>query len=214
MSILDKSNFDHLHEGERGFVIGGGASITSLIDELFDFCLLDDEITVAVNQSFQLGNPKYVTSLDNGFLARNKGRFPSDPALRFLLPSQVSRTPECVDRVVILQKQTQECDFPKHLTDPLPHMSNSGAFGILVAHLLGLNPIYLLGFDGIKVEGKSHFHSDYPHWKLNDGQVEAMAKHSRRVIEVLIDAGITIYSCSSVSLLNDILEYKDIRGVL
>lgn len=214
MSILEKSNFDHLHEGERGYVIGGGASIVSLINNGFDFCLLDNEITIAVNQAYKLGNPKYITSVDTGFLGRNKGKFPPHPALRFLLPKQVIKTSECGNRIVTLQKQEGDCPFPTFLTDPLPNIPNSGAFGILLAYLLGLNPIYLIGFDGVKIEGDTHFHNDYGNWKLNDGQVAAMISHSRRVIEVLFERGITIYSCSSVSLLNDILEFVDLNEVI
>jgi len=216
MSILERSNFDNKHKGERGYVIGSGPSISTLIDSGFDFRLLDNEVTLAINQSIKLGELTYATSIDPGFLGRNSGYLNSHRSSTvYLLPSWVTEVPVVKDKILRLQVQREsKVEIPTDLASPLPSNSNSGAFGVMLAYLLGCDPIYLLGFDGKKVEGKIHFHDDYKHWYLSDQQVESMSTKCEKVIRVLVQRGITIYSCSSLSRLNSLLEYRDIREVL
>lgn len=213
MSVLTPSFYSNKHQGRRGFIIGSGPSLRNVLSSNFTFDVFAKEIIVAVNQSYKLGKPNYIVSLDPGFCGRNAGKFPREPSTRFVFPQWVNETPETNERRIRIRVQENCSDIPYTFSSVFPPLQNSGVLGIVIGYLLGLNPIYLLGFDGVKLGGKTHFHMDYGHWKLNDGQVHSFFKKHLAVVNILNDRGVTFYSCSPISLLNEVIPFKDITKI-
>jgi hypothetical protein len=195
----------------RGFVIGSGPSITLLQDEGFDFSRLEGEEVVAVNQSFKLFKcPKYITSTDRGFMNRNRKVLP--PNSTVIVPEHVITKGD--DSVCQISLDENTSNLPTNLTDDFPHTENSGALGILVAYVLGLDPIYLFGLDAVIHEGRIWHHKDYGRWTLNSGQVKEMSYKIEAVITMIEEKGGTVISCSPISRLNERINYISIEEIL
>jgi hypothetical protein len=214
---MDLSKLDSVYSSQRGFVLGGGSSIHVLEDAGFDFRVLNTEVAIAVNQSFKLCNPKVITSTAKDFLQRNKGAWGPDVHEQFcdtliLLPPWIPPVDDEEEDIRIVRlnaEQTYYHDLPYSFTEMIPSREDSGCFGVVLAYLLGCNPIYLLGFDGVLIDKASHFHNDYK-WSLSKIHVTIFRDNFLRIYNMLKGRDVDIFSCSEVSLLNSIIPYKDI----
>jgi hypothetical protein len=200
------------HCGKRGFVVGGGASIGALLDEGFEPSVLDTEIVVGANKAYKFCRLSYFASVDPSFIQRFSAEINLLDCVKFI--------PERYEQGLLVNSVVKLPD-PKlrHKRSTLPtgfltmsHVGGSGTFAIRVAYLLGLNPIYLIGFDCTRLHGKSHFHNDYPKPLL-----EEQAKAFYLALATLVDnlsKNVAIYSCSSISLLNARIPYIPLREVV
>lgn len=217
MSLLPLSHFNSLHEGEPGFVIGGGPSLLDVTDTHMD--ILKTKITIGSNKAYKLFTPKYLVWVDGNFY---------NLFYRELTPL------ECV------KFTKRKWDDPKSNIYGLPcdwenyskgnylvpnsfggdfTFPNSGAFGLIIAHLLGCNPIYLMGID-LKMDGdKTHFHDDYYKKDMvrlakEVGVYERMFCAFRAVINTLNDRNVQVYTTTPGTRLERIIKYVDLGSVL
>lgn len=210
--------FDNKHAGQRGFVIGGGSSIKQIQKE-FNVSLLLNEVTIGANKAYKLITPQYLVWGDYNFFRRFKSDLvdlnctmfygyvkgydedPPDNDPRFISLTRIIEGPE---RNLLPVSFTKEISF----------WQNSGVVALRIAYLLGCNPIYLLGID-LKNQGEDiWFHEGYG---SSNGAGARWYEFSRQVfvktIQQIKEKGVDVYSCSSISLLNDVAPFMDINNL-
>jgi hypothetical protein len=210
MSTLDPCFYNNKWKDARCFVIGGGPSIQHILKEKFSFNKLINERVVTTNQSFKLAPWGYIASADPGFWGRNSTVLPKDENCRIFYPHDYKCFGAEGDPRAVFIHRRSTSEIPTSFADPFPLSLNSGAFGILTAYLLGCKTLYLVGMDATTCDGKSHYHNDY-NIQLNQSQSEGLQRSQRIVIRTLLERGVKVFSCSSISVLNDELPYLDIR---
>lgn len=207
---MDTDSLDNKHKGRRGFIIGGGPSILKLQEEGFSFSQLDQEITVGVNKAYKLLTPTYLVFIDNSFHRKFKEEVEAVQCTKFFNGSCKYRD-ETTFPLEAFGDHKAKSTFlvPKSLYAPISLWNNSGVAAIRIAYLLGLNPIYLIGIDLTVQKNTSHFHTDYGiigrHYPAH-----RYIKCFEDTIRLLKKEGLVIYSCSHISKLNKVIEYKDL----
>jgi hypothetical protein len=82
------------------------------------------------------------------------------------------------------------------------HGGNAAYLALNLAHVMGGNPIYLLGVDLCYSDGQTHFHDGYP---KEDTVGEKRFLHMKKAFnygsEILNEKGVEVYNCSDISTL-------------
>jgi len=149
---------DGCWKGHRCFIVGGGESLKG-----FNFSSLDRELTIGINKSFIYYDSSLLFFSDSEFY-RMVTQDPSLSDLWFrcktpkttVAPMEIGRTYQ--DSYVI--RRSNELEVPYGLEDGINVWNNSGFGALVLAYLLGANPIYLLGFD-MKCVQATHWHCGY-----------------------------------------------------
>jgi len=215
---MDLTNFDNKHLNQRGFVIGGGPSILDLQNRGFSFASLKNEIKVGVNKAYLLTPLNYLVWTDGYFWKEFHEEIEKLKCVKFC-PNNVAKKFGVVHQkdVLILTRHRDSKQEPlsESFKDPLPMWNNSGVTGLRIAYLLGLNPIYLLGIDIKRIDdqNRTHFHTDYDNnriEKTKDIRYEKFYTAFTETIKAIANKGVTVYSCSKTSRLNDTIKYVDV----
>lgn len=195
---------DNVHFNKRGFVIGGGESIKKMIANGLDTGkLITNEITVGTNKSYELGRSTYHVAMDIDYFRDDKENllkqnlyvsdnirngYPDDKAIKTI--KKLSRTPKIIS---------------KSFNDGLYYGRSTGYLAMNLAHVLGCNPIYLLGIDLVGL----HFHKGYGAEKDQrlPREHKVIEQELRAGIKYLQDLGTVVISLSNISKLNDIIPY-------
>lgn len=207
--------------GKRGFVLGGGASIKTLLQNNFNFSqLTKDEIVIGINKAYRLCEPQILVSIDIHFLRDSSEDLKYLPQTLKIIPDICCHYFEKDDPTILCVTDPCRPKYRSHRRTDLPHSWNtfcyaggSGLFGLKIACLLGLNPIYLLGFDCKQTGGFSHFHNEYGVPLTNN----KLKQFSMNIINfsnrMKKEKDVQVYVCSD-SLLIPHLKYKNINKVL
>ena len=205
------------------YIIGGGTSLKS-----FDFNKLKDKTTIVVNKScLTVPNLDYFITMD--FTALKKiGMDLTAPYIgtrvfiaNFAKPYLKEINGQIIDSrfglvytlngfTMIIKSWAEESigfDFWDFRSG-----NNSGYCALQFAVLMGFNPIYLLGIDLVTSDG-THFHGGYGESKESfqkklELYYQSFVKGIKELKEKRPD--IEVYSCSKISKLNNILEYKEL----
>lgn len=200
------------------YIIGGGTSLKG-----FDFNKLKDKTTIAINKScLTVPNLDYFITMD--FTALKKiGKISyvgtkifianfAKPYLKEIngqiIDTRFGLVYTLNDFTMIIKSWAEEgigFDF-RHFRSG----NNSGYCALQFAVLMGFNPIHLLGIDLVVTE-KTHFHNGYNQdIEKFKQKLEEYYKNFTIGIKELKKkkSDIKLYSCSSISRLNNILEYK------
>lgn len=136
------------------YIVGGGPSLIS-----FEWSKLQGRACIGCNVAYQLG-PEVVPVVlfgDGSFFLKHRTGL-ADYARRggvvVTCSSKIRPHPIWLKKV---RRKPQG-----YGTDCVGWNGNTGAAAINLALLLGANPIYLLGFDMQVVNGKGHYHNQYP----------------------------------------------------
>ena len=150
---------DGAWSGQRCFLIGGGESLNG-----FDLNRLNGDKTIGINKSFI----HYESSVV----------FVSDANFHYILETDTTLSPQwksfknpklIVEPVskrttyenVHLIKRSKDLKLPRSLSEGINVWNNSGFGALVLAYLLGANPIYLLGYD-MQCKESTHWHEGYP----------------------------------------------------
>lgn len=220
MKYLNPNIYDNKHSGSSGFVIGGGVTVSSITDQ--QLISLKSSITVGVNKAYELFVPDYLVFNDTHFWEEYHGTVQSLNTVVITSEERAktsSKIPMVSDNLYVLQSDKQYKRSGAELTDtfskPVSFWNNSGATAIRVAGILGLNPIYLLGFDLKSTEGKFHFHDGYPNRKVGNknSDYDAFYEAFVDIFKGFKARGIQVVSCSAVSMLNKIIPYRPLEQI-
>jgi hypothetical protein len=145
--------------------VGGGESLKG-----FNFSSLDRELTIGINKSFIYYDSSLLFFSDSNFynlvmldesLAAlwNKSATPKTT----VAPMEPNRIFPDVNVI----RRTNELELPYDLNEGINVWNNSGFGALVLAYLLGANPIYLLGFD-MKCIHATHWHCGYTGQTVED----------------------------------------------
>lgn len=204
--------FTDIHEGQRCFIIGGGASILRLQKRGFNFQKLEDDITIGCNKAYKLFTPKYLIFRDRSYWLYYKEEVRKTSCVKFC-PKEYLEMYKIDDPTVCgltREEVIQHRDVTSGTVETL--WPNAGASALLLAHMMKCNPIYLLGIDLRLDHGRSHFHNDY---NSIGKSFRSNIKVFEYVVPKLAEQGVSVFSCSEVSILNkDTTPYIDIFNVI
>lgn len=209
--------------GRRGFVIGGGASIKQLLADGFDFNeIVKNEVVVGVNKAYRLCAPQVLASIDIHFLRDNAEELVAMEETIKVLPTICKEHFGADDPNIFLVDDKckisrnvshQRISIPRRF-DQFCYVGGSGLFGIKVAYILGLNPIYLIGFDCKTTDGASHFHNEYGE-PLSDNRLKGFSMSMRGFADnIRKHEDVMVYCCNEDSLLVPHIPYRNLENVL
>jgi hypothetical protein len=212
---------------DRIFIIGGGPSIKNI-----DLTSLTKERTITVNASvFDVSNSDYFVTMDHTFLrkiAAKKHAFQNVTGTKVFVAGLHNRHLKelrggFVDirnnkvynlqdfDVIIKSRVPHGCSFT---FDSFRSGENSGFCALQWAVLLNYKEIYLVGMD-MTVTNTTHYHDLYPKQRTFVNKLKLYEKNFRLGLsDIQKHSDIEVLSCSSISLLNDVIEYKPLKDVL
>jgi hypothetical protein len=101
---------------------------------------------------------------------------------------------------VIKAKNLGPLGISDSIQNGLNHGGNAGYFALNLAHVMGGNPIYLLGID-MKYKGdETHFHDGYPNLDqdvIKEKRFAHMINSFTYGLGILKERGVQVYNCSN-----------------
>lgn len=191
------------YKGKRCFIVGGGASISYLIEHGLDVSkLICNEITVGTNKSYLLGKSTYHVVMDSSYYSKDKINLLHQ---NLLVSDSIGRDNTETKLTVIKRSNKSNTSISNTFEEGLYDGKSSGYLAMNVAHVMGCNPIYLLGIDLV---GK-HFHDGYGAAKDLSLPKEhrVIEREFRKGVECVKSKGVPVVSLSHISVLNDIIPY-------
>lgn len=205
--------------GRRCFIIGGGESLKD-----FDYSQLNGELTIGINKVFMYYDPTLLYSMDTRFYgwirqgvlskfdnADVVTRWNSVRAPKLFLAPHSSIG---FDPSIYLVRRSNNEGLPNNFAEGIWGGDNSGFGALVVAMLLGANPIYLLGYD-MQCKMHSHFHKGYPEQSIERTRqkVERFRKTFERFAEAFRARGCQIVNLNPDSALK-CFEFDTINNVI
>lgn len=213
--------------GDRSkcFIVGGGPSLIG-----FNFDFLKSVDTIAVNEAIRyLPEAKYFITMDYLYWTRFNpmGKFRTTCVFvvnefESYIEDHAGYIKDTRNGMIydlslfnVIIKSQHKLGLGKSF-DGFVHGSNSGFCALQLALLLGYKEIYLLGIDLISNSHGSHFHNSYvsdPKFQEKlDKYLVAFDKAFQLLPKLFPD--VNVYSCSSISALNQFIPYKKVEDVL
>lgn len=206
------------------YIIGGGNSLKN-----FNFNKLENKTTIAVNKSYSyVPNLNFFITMDYSFLNKIENTLENLNTTKIFVANLDNDYIDYINRTKNLSYEHSNPNYnlkdfditiKSYKTEGIGFRwndfrngINSGFCALQLAILLGFDIIYLLGIDLIATE-KTHFHKGYGE-SIEEFQkrLDIYYKNFKKALVELIKKkpNIKVYSCSKISRLNDILEYKEI----
>ena len=207
-------------KGRRCFIVGGGPSLKG-----FNFPRLNQELTIAVNRSFEYFEPSVILWMDyqTFYMDLMKGvfgdearrRFMSSPALKVTLNLSKYHYPADVYSIHAAPGGDKRITFS--LAEGIGSGENSGYAALNFAVCMGANPIYLLGFDmrGDGEGGQAWFHSGYKS-DQGEGVYRKFIEAFEYAAPILKDKGVEVVNLNKKSGLTcfPFGDIKDLRPIV
>lgn len=170
--MVNVDQFISMYAGEPGFCIAGGPSVASFKQQLVHLRKRLGIPQIGVNRAAIVLDTQYMSVYDYGNVCRRwkLGAYGGVLFAPWLPPSDGRKiTPEslCVRyNHAVVKLNPKSCGLMPSFRYGI--CSNGGAAGmaISIAWIMGINPIYLIGYDyTVNSDGKtfSHFYSDQKH---------------------------------------------------
>lgn len=197
------------------YIVGGGPSLRQ-----FDFNLLVDKDTIAVNASLEdVPSPNYFITCCSGFCRKVVANsFYGVETYKVMVISKqhsryekIKRFLPAFDEVINPATGDGELGFTY---DTFAVGGNSGFCALQYAVLLGYTTIYLLGID-VQIRNGLHYHDRSGLVKKEVGWWKECFERGLSIIKEQSD--IKVFSCSPISDLNAMIpfiDFKDIKNEL
>jgi hypothetical protein len=215
VKVNNPKTFDNKHEGQRAFIIGGGPSVSTILETGFNFSEeLKDEITFGINKAYHLLTPTYLVFGDAYFWKHFEKEVKQVQCMK-IVPDNIVRNYRD-DSFLFLRRSPSPKDvLPTTLAGKISFINNSGVAALRIAYMMGCNPIYLVGIDVKLLEdGRSHYHNYYEGLRAAPPtRYKQFYTEFQRTLEALKGKR-QVISCSDISALNDLIPYIPIQEVL
>lgn len=203
--------FNNKHEGQRGFLVGGGSSISEIQQQGFDFHHLEQDVIVGVNKAYLLLSPQYLVFGDEKFWKAFKEEVCTLSCIKFC-PQDILRGYYKDETLLPLRRGTNYNEvLPRGLHLPVSFINNTGVAALRILYCLGCNPIYLVGIDlqPHTETQATHFHNDYLPLGRKPRIESYKGFHTEftRTVTAIQVTGRSLFSCSSFSKLNNLIPY-------
>ena len=203
----------------------------------FDFKLLENKPTIVSNKSvFDTPNPNYFITTDYTFLNHLKkegiyNNWKNMSCMKFFIANCISdviqiENGQIKDTRYNLEYELQDfdriviCKSAKGVGYNFDNFNsgyNSGFSSFQLAILLGYNPVYLLGMDMASSNKDTHYHDGYgKSFHRMNKNLDNYSKHFLTILQRLKieKPELKVISCSKISLLNEVIEYRNIKECL
>lgn len=205
--------------GKRCFILGGGESLKN-----FDFDRLKGEKTIGINRAFEKYPVDILFAMDYLFYRRVVGgsldifeeysvreRWSKFKGVKVMLTPMSAPS---MDPGVCVIRRIFEPRVSLDLNAGIYGGTNSGIGALMLAIILGANPIYLLGFD-MKAKRNTHWHSGYPNQTLEgmNARLEEYKKDFEVVAPMIKEKGVRVVNLYSRSALK-CFEMSSVKEVL
>lgn len=204
----------NIHKGQTGFIIGGGYSIKQILENQSAISFINEHIVIGTNKAYKFFDLDYLVCCDPHFWKNYKHEIKNLETIKFC-PSIIKNVDEVknLHKFNIKHARTVPSDF-----NLIKIENNTGVAAIRIGYLLGLNEIYLLGFDLCKVEVGNekikNFHDGYDkerEEKVTDDKLQEHYEEIRHTInEITKLYNIKFYSCCEYSPLNNDIPVVEI----
>jgi len=210
---------DDQWKDRRCFIIGGGSSLRD-----FDFSRLDNELTIGVNRIFEFYSPSIFYSMDTRFhawvITGHLDKYDKSyvhEAWKSFKSTKVFLCPLSqydFGNGVYVVNRVLDTMVSRDLNYGMFGGNNSGFGALMLAIMLGANPIYLMGFD-MKAESKTHFHSGYPNQQIENLRIklESYRKQMHDVSPTIHNMGFKVVNLNPSSGIT-CFEFDTINNVL
>jgi len=208
-STMDKlEKINGMLDGKRVFVIGSGPSLKG-----FDFSLLKDEETIAVNHTIEhykdckyhlFGDPRVYDYIKDIYKDYKGMIFASHHA-------DLEKIERENDRMIVFSKNWKR--VTEKLEDGLYSDFNSGMEAVNLALVMGAKEIYLLGLDFCSHEGEYYFYGRPKWYTQNVDGVDSLLKKRVQFWDNFKPYADRIFNCSSISRIK-VFPYKSIEEAL
>lgn len=213
--VNNPRDYDNKHKGKRAFIVGGGPSISTILNSGFDFKEeLKDEITFGINQAYHLLTPTYLVFGDHYFWKHFEKEVKKVECMK-IVPDHIVRNYRDDSFIFLRRAKSPKQVVPTSLANEVSFINNTGVAALRIAYMMGCDPIYLVGIDvKITEEGKTHYHNFYENLRQTpvNRYTQFYIEFDRTLKEM--KGKRTIISCSDISALNDFLPYIPIQEVL
>ena len=207
-SMMKMSRVNNMFEGKRIFIIGSGPSLKG-----FDFNVLKDEITIAVNHTLEyyhdakihlFGDPRifqYTKHIyDSGYKGLVFASFHAD----------IGDYAEKENFYVFAKNWNR---VTTRIEDGLYSNFNSGMEAVNLALIMGAKEIYLLGIDFCADNNEYYFYGKPKWFTSNMAHANDLLKQRAQYWGKYSAYKDKIYNCSKISMVKT-FEYRDIKNVL
>lgn len=194
------------------FIIGSGESLKN-----FNYEKLKDKETIAVNKVIQeIPHATYWLTADSGIASNVNSWTKGSSAKKILCYSSTHKRFHKFQNVWTQFDIVIKYGGGNHVHKlPIGFRwgefqpgQNSGFCALQFAVIMGYSPIYLLGFD---LGGGHLYDTKSRNWPR---LLDEFYIYFKRGLEKLKETNIEVYSCSPISRLNNIIDYRDIKEVL
>jgi len=205
--------------GRRCFILGGGPSLQG-----FNFSILDKELTIGINKTFEYYSSTINYSMDSGLydkIINNEldafagmdvlSKWKSFKGIRvFITPIAMK---EFGNEVYTIKKTLSKV-VNQTLDEGVYGGCNSGTGAIALAATLGANPIYLLGYD-MKANTRTHWHCGYANRDMNHfrGKLNQYCAEIEKFAPILEEKGIKVVNLNEDSNLRCFV-FDNLKNVL
>lgn len=215
IKVNNPRTYDKKHEGKRAFIIGGGPSVSTILDSGFDFKKeFKDEITFGINKAYHLLMPTYLVFGD-AYFWNHFGTEIKKLSCMKIVPDNIIHNYRDDTMIILKRSQTPKDVLPVSLAAPVSFINNSGLAALRIAYAMGCNPVYLIGIDvKITEDGKTHYHDFYSGLRVTPpSRYRQFYNEFDRTITAL-KGKCEVFSCSDISALNNLIPYIPIQEVV
>jgi len=229
-----KSRIDHMYSNYRKitdvvssdiskfgrcFILGGDESLSG-----FNYSILDNNITIGINRSFESYNSTLLYSMDTRLynwitlgkldeydksnVKQKWYDYTGQPVYLCPLSNFEFGKEVCVVR------RLMHMSISKSLNTGIYGGNNSGIGAIMLAIALGFKFIFLLGID-MRIVNKTHHHSGYPNQSVDrlKSKLDKYISMFNEIAPMIKDAGIRVINLNKESALK-CFDFTDIKEVI
>lgn len=189
--------FKNIIEGNNVYIVAGGPSLKG-----FNFSMLDDKITIALNTSFKfLKNPTAIFWMDQDWIAKNIDAVSSTNCYKFTskinADGYIKKNINSFANSIVLKKE-KDFGFSTDINNVCGN--NSGAQALNLISNMKPYKIILLGYDMSFNNGNSHFHEGYELYNCNVYK-DLFIPSINIMAPIIKNMGIEVINCSDISKL-------------
>jgi hypothetical protein len=219
MTTFDYATYSNLHRNVPGIVFGTGMSMSLVLEgEGLTREDLLPAVVIGIKQSYRMINSQYWVCMDDVYYDLDRARILGISATKFVLgaprPSEDAKS----DRQIVLL--SKPADGAPATSDSqrfaeLCTRSDSGVAALRIAHLLGLNPIYVVGLGDKVYDGQFYFHTDSVATDADPTAIfSRKSPRMKTYVQEMRAGGTEVISCSPISSLNDVIPFVPLKQVL
>jgi hypothetical protein len=219
MTIFAYDTYEGIHQNVPGVVFGTGMSMSLVLGgRELTMQDLHPAVVVGIKQSYRMIDSTYWVCMDDVYYDIDRSRILNISATKFTLASPSPTEDARKDNQIVLLKKSAEGEQAKTDSERFSELcskSDSGVAALRIAHLMGLNPIYVVGLADKVHNGQFYFHTDSVATDVDPNAIfSRKSPRMKTFVEEIRASGTDVISCSPISSLNEFVPFVPLVEVL